>query len=256
MKKLITSSQKKPRRAPSLKETKFKLQSGNLLRLVFALHLLQEPFGKAFSPIPGENRKKHIPKLKTIINCSIVMAQGTSKAWSDSDPPALCRCSGKSGKSGILGGSEPGNPNFVDLGGSVRGCIWCKHLHNLHSLSVPRGLGARKITGASAKPIANCDSSTKCWSGRILHSIWPWSEQKGRDSHQQRKLMEIGCVHRQDDDHPWKNWTHHTDMEQRLNAFPCCSQMMSDKNPTKKLRKRNIATNPRPAPPVPSGKDG
>jgi len=67
MKKLITSSQKKPRRAPSLKETKFKLQSGNLLRLVFALHLLQEPFGKAFSPIPGENRKKHIPKLKTII---------------------------------------------------------------------------------------------------------------------------------------------------------------------------------------------
>ena len=57
MKKLITSSQKKPRRAPSLKETMFKLQSGNLPIWGFALHLLQEPFGKAFSPIPGEKQK-------------------------------------------------------------------------------------------------------------------------------------------------------------------------------------------------------
>ena len=97
------------------------------LRLVFASHLLQEPFGKAFSPIPGEKQKKLYSKLKTIIIYSVVMAQGTSKAWSDSDPPALCRLQWQKWQKWqvILGGSKPGNPNFVDLGGGgpIGGCI-------------------------------------------------------------------------------------------------------------------------------------
>ena len=93
--------------------------------------------GKPSRPYLAEKQKQSYSKLKTIIIYSLVMAQGTSKAWSDSDPPALCRLQWQKWQKWqvILGASKPGSPNFVDLGGGgpVRGM----HMMQTSPLSPP-----------------------------------------------------------------------------------------------------------------------